>query len=283
MSDYAFDGDTYFNGLNLSKLGTVSEPEIQYANFTASTSSPAGYDGAVLSNFKRDQTVIRFNLALTGTERERVDKLEELMVALSAGKSWLILPEQAHIGTGFVAVPNMALAPSRYIDGFVVPMEFIVPEGCARKRNDIVQVIASGSRQATTLVEPTEVQITGQVDAVWRLSFETQKSVFPGETLKLETEVQFSRDSDMSNPYSLVIVDNDYSSAYDIAFVNINSENRNVDWTYYPVDTSEDEEFSITKVPTFNSRWPVLSPGMWYIRVLGGRSAQMEWVERYIW
>lgn len=130
---------TTFNGLVLDELGTIGNPVVEYANFIAETKSPAGYDGAVLTNFKRDYTTIQFDLTLDGTESECLNKLNTLVGALNAGEGELVMPGQAERGTHFNAVPNMSIAHSlRGFDGMTVPMTFIVPEGCAIKENSLV-------------------------------------------------------------------------------------------------------------------------------------------------
>lgn len=121
-----------FNGLDLEEMGIVGNPDVQYANFVAELISPKGYDGAVLSNFKRDYTTIKFDLALTGTDSERIHKMNLIASALQDGEQELIMPGMTD-GYHFSAVPNMAIAPSRYVDGFVIPMTFVVPYGCAVK------------------------------------------------------------------------------------------------------------------------------------------------------
>ena len=130
---------TTFNGLVLDELGTVGNPTVEYANFIATTASPAGYDGAVLTNFKRDYTTIQFDLTLDGTESECINKLNTLFGTLHKGQGELVMPGQAERGTHFNAVPNMVISHSlRGFDGMTVPCTFIVPEGCAVKDNSLV-------------------------------------------------------------------------------------------------------------------------------------------------
>lgn len=156
-----------FLTVDLEELGTVGEPDIQYANFVTETASPSGYDGSVLANFKRDQTVIRFNLALTGTESERVNKINELVRVMSHGMGRLKMPGMT-IGYYFEAVPNMALQPARYIDGFVLPLEFVVPPGCAvcDRAASIDAVLPSQGG--------TEVMIGGFLHPQWEFEADVQ-------------------------------------------------------------------------------------------------------------
>lgn len=150
---------TTFNGLVLEELGTVGNPTVEYANFVAETASPAGYDGAVLKNFKRDYTTIGFDLTLAGTESECINKLNTLVAVLHQGQGELVMPGQAERGTHFNAVPNMKIAHSlRGFDGMTVPLSFIVPEGCAvrERRIQVYQL-------------PGRYEIGGFMPAAWEI------------------------------------------------------------------------------------------------------------------
>jgi len=160
---------TTFNGLVLDELGTIGNPQVEYANFIATTASPAGYDGAVLKNFKRDYTTIKFDLTLAGTESECLNKLNTLVGALNAGQGELVMPGQAERGTHFNAVPNMKIAHSlRGFDGMTVPCTFIVPEGCAVK--EARHIVPKGD---TLLLENDEafemhLTISGETVDAWQ-------------------------------------------------------------------------------------------------------------------
>ena len=155
---------TTFNGLVLDELGTIGNPQIEYANFIATTASPAGYDGAVLRNFKRDYTTIQFDLTLAGTESECLNKLNTLAGALNAGQGELVMPGQAERGTHFNAVPNMKIKHSlRGFDGMTVPCTFIVPEGCA--------VSEYMTATVTGINNVTEFDVGGFLQPDWSIDF----------------------------------------------------------------------------------------------------------------
>lgn len=122
-----------FGSLNLEELGTVGEPDVQYARFETEVAEPRGYDGGVLANFRRGATTIKFNLALTGTNTEIINKMNALADELSKGQQELVLPNMT-AGFHFDASANCALQPAQYIDGFVLPLEFVVPYGLAIKK-----------------------------------------------------------------------------------------------------------------------------------------------------
>lgn len=128
-----------FNGLDLESLGTVGDQEVEYASFQTELSSPQGHDGDVLANFRRGPTVVKFNLAMDGTEEERVGKVGALASAMSGGMGELVMPGMP-AGHRFLAVPNCVLRPSAYIDGFVVPVEFVVPDGCAWGQVETIEI-----------------------------------------------------------------------------------------------------------------------------------------------
>ena len=155
---------TTFNGLVLDELGTIGNPQIEYANFIATTASPAGYDGAVLKNFKCDYTTISFDLTLAGTESECLNKLNTLVGALNAGQGELVMPGQAERGTHFNAVPNMKIKHSlRGFDGMTVPCTFIVPEGCA--------VSEYMTATVTGINNVTEFDVGGFLQPDWSIDF----------------------------------------------------------------------------------------------------------------
>ena len=147
-----------FNGLDLEELGTVGNQEVEYARFDSEVSNPAGYDGGVLVNFHRGPTVVRFDLALTGTESERINKMNMLAAELAKGQGELVMPSQSQ-GYHLDAVPNTVLKPSVYHDGFVLPLEFTVPDGCAIAR-----------KTATIGASPATVEVGGHLPARWSFS-----------------------------------------------------------------------------------------------------------------
>ena len=132
-----------FGSLNLEELGILGEPEVQYAKFETEVSEPRGYDGGVLANFRRGATNIKFNLALTGTKSEITNKLNTLAAELAKGQQELVLPTMTP-GFHFDASANCTLAPAQYIDGFVLPLEFTVPDGMAYKEDAYTVGIGSG-------------------------------------------------------------------------------------------------------------------------------------------
>ena len=119
-----------FGTLDLAELGTVGNPNVQYAKFETEVSQPKGYDGGVLANFRRGATTIKFDLALTGTKSEITNKLNLLAAELTKGQQELVLPNMTP-GYHFDASANCALQPNQLIDGFVLPLEFVVPHGLA--------------------------------------------------------------------------------------------------------------------------------------------------------
>lgn len=120
-----------FNGLDLESMGTVGDQEVEYASFQTTLSSPQGHDGDVLSNFRRGPTTVKFNLAIDGTPAELTAKMNRIAAAMSGGMGELVMPDQTE-GYHLDAVPNCALKPSVYHEGFVLPLEFSVPYGLAR-------------------------------------------------------------------------------------------------------------------------------------------------------
>ena len=119
-----------FGNLDLESLGVVGEPSVEYAKFETKVSEPDGYDGGVLANFRRGATKIKFNLALDGDRGSIVAKMNQLAAELALGQQELVLPNMTD-GYHFDASANCALQPVEYVDGFVLPLEFAVPEGCA--------------------------------------------------------------------------------------------------------------------------------------------------------
>lgn len=161
---------TTFNGLVLDELGTVGNPTVEYANFVAETASPAGYDGAVLKNFKSDYTTIEFDLTLAGTESECINKLDTLAAALHQGQGALVMPGQAERGTHFNAVPNMKMTHSlRGFDGMTVPLSFIVPEGCAIREQTVA---LEPSAESVT----TSIEVGGFAEPHYILTFSTTRA-----------------------------------------------------------------------------------------------------------
>lgn len=127
-----------FNGLDLESLGTVGDQEVEYASFQTELSSPQGHDGDVLSNFRRGPTTVKFNLAMDGTPAELTAKMNRLAEALSGGMGELVMPDQTE-GFHLDAVPNCTMRPSVYHDGFVLPLEFVVPDGAATGGTEIIR------------------------------------------------------------------------------------------------------------------------------------------------
>lgn len=149
-----------FGSLNLEELGVVGSPEVQYAKFETELSQPKGYDGGVLANFRRGATTIKFNLTLDGTQSEITNKMSALAYELAKGQGRLVLPNMTS-GAYFEASANCAIKPDQYIDGFVLPLEFVVPDGCAKKELKSVVSALDGSFNVEGYFEPN-IHIHGQ-------------------------------------------------------------------------------------------------------------------------
>ena len=170
-----------FGNLDLESLGVVGEPSVEYAKFETKVSEPDGYDGGVLANFRRGSTKIKFNLALDGDRAALVRKMNQLAAELGKGQQELVLPNMTQ-GFHFDAAANCVLQPVEYVDGFVLPLEFAVPDGCAVNRQSISiehqGSIVVDSRQAvpwhvemqgTAVLENYNPQIPGDGSAAIRL------------------------------------------------------------------------------------------------------------------
>jgi len=168
-----------FGNLDLESLGVVGEPSVEYASFETKVSQPDGYDGGVLANFRRGATKIKFNLALDGDRGSIVAKMNQLAAELSKGQQELVLPNMTE-GYHFDASANCALQPVEYVDGFVLPLEFVVPEGCAVRNRSITESIhvitnieVGGEYPPSYKVEfESTTEYTGRVSGYHVLSFE---------------------------------------------------------------------------------------------------------------
>lgn len=149
-----------FGNLDLESLGVVGEPSVEYAKFETKVSEPDGYDGGVLANFRRGATKIKFNLALDGDRAALVRKMNQLAEELAKGQQKLILPNMTP-GCHFDAAANCTLQPVEYVDGFVLPLEFVVPRGFAEKKEEYTLERGIRKRIANNSIYPARMVFNG--------------------------------------------------------------------------------------------------------------------------
>ena len=149
-----------FGNLDLESLGTVGEPSVEYAKFETKVSEPDGYDGGVLANFRRGATKIKFNLALDGDRAALVSKMNQLAAELGKGQQELVLPNMTE-GYHFDASANCVLHPVEYVDGFVLPLEFVVPRGLAEKKEEYTLQKLGSERIANNGIYPARMVFKG--------------------------------------------------------------------------------------------------------------------------
>lgn len=238
---------TYYNGVKLDDYGVVGDQEVAWADFAASTKSSDGMDGSVLVGRRRRETQIKFSLALSGNQAECVAAVNELAKLFadeqSTGK--LSLPGQDEQSEFYYAYPSFTLKPSNYIDGMVVPMAFTVPDGCAVRAVDTVEL-----KPATAV----KVELGGSYEPEWRCVVSTKSTGG-------DFAIQFAKTADMADLQQVDFIITDYWSGT----AEVDSKLRSC----YVTDNSGSETRRFYTVPPLTAAWPVLKPGDVYVRVQG--------------
>ena len=225
---------TSYNGVVFDELGDVGNPTVEYADYQTAVYTANGMDGSVLSNFKRGATQIKFDLTLTGTEAERLEKMTTLANCLNSPLGSLVLPGQD--GSYFEASPNVTITPARYIDGFTIPLTFIVPRGHALGEEKTVTC------NSTT---PTAFEVGGIAPAIWTAEVDI--------TGVWWVAVNIADNSQMIDPETLTLnKPDDYYSA------SIDADTRTLKY-----------DNTIYSAPLPSGKWPELTPGTWYVNAIG--------------
>ena len=246
---------TTYNGTNLDELGVVGKPVIEYADFQSATYTANGMDGSVLSNFKRGATTIKFDLTITGTEAQRLEKMTTLANCLNTPTAVLVLPGQE--SSYFEASPNVTITPNRYMDGFTIPLSFVVPRGHALGQEKTV---------TCSSLTPTQFEVGGIAPAIWSADIDTSGTYY--------TTIYVADNEQMNYANELTIPGTNVSAVlYLPSPVFIDADTRT---TIGSPDVAP--EYG---APTSGSTWPELTPGTWYIYALDEANQPKEITLKY--
>ena len=246
---------TTYNGVSLDELGDVGNPTVEYADYQTAVYTANGMDGSVLSNFKRGATQIKFDLTLTGTEAERLEKMTTLANCLNSPLGSLVLPGQD--GSYFEASPHATITPARYIDGFTIPLTFIVPRGHALGEEKTVTC------NSTT---PTEFEVGGIAPAIWTAEVDTASSYY--------VTINVADNQAMNYPTKLTIPGPWESFAPLSAPAFVDADTR----TTIGNKGGMVPEYG---APLLGSTWPDLTPGTWYINAINEADEPCEITLKY--